>query len=94
MTATVKFVGSFRSIAGRNEFQPKLRSSVPLRKLVEKIVKELPKLKSVLIDQERGEPKTNMLVLVNGQEISVLKGMDTIVNDGDEVVFVPVLHGG
>jgi molybdopterin converting factor small subunit len=31
---------------------------------------------------------------VNGREISVLNGLDTILKDGDEVVFVPVVHGG
>jgi molybdopterin converting factor small subunit len=31
---------------------------------------------------------------VNGKEISVLQGLETVIKDGDEVVFVPVLHGG
>jgi len=31
---------------------------------------------------------------VNGKEISVLKGLETLVSDGDEVVLVPVTHGG
>jgi molybdopterin converting factor small subunit len=35
-----------------------------------------------------------MLVLVNGREISVLDGFETTLNDNDEVVFVPVMHGG
>jgi molybdopterin converting factor small subunit len=35
-----------------------------------------------------------MLVLVNGREISVLNGLETRVKDEDEVVFVPVVHGG
>ena len=33
-------------------------------------------------------------MLVNGREISVLNGLETRVNDEDEVVFVPVVHGG
>jgi molybdopterin converting factor small subunit len=35
-----------------------------------------------------------MLVLVNGREISVLNGLETVVKAGDELVFVPVMHGG
>jgi molybdopterin converting factor small subunit len=54
----------------------------------------LPKLKSALIDPMSGEPRSNMLVLVNGQEIGVLNGTETKINDGDEIVFVPVMHGG
>jgi molybdopterin converting factor small subunit len=35
-----------------------------------------------------------MLVLVNGKEISVLDRLETLIKDGDEVVFIPVVHGG
>jgi molybdopterin converting factor small subunit len=38
--------------------------------------------------------KTNALILVNDREISVLNGLDTKLDDGDEIVFVPVIHGG
>ena len=61
---------------------------------MKKVVEKTPKLKSALVDPESGQPRTNMLVLVNGREISVLNGFETTVNDGDEVVFVPVVHGG
>jgi molybdopterin converting factor small subunit len=54
----------------------------------------LPKLEQALIDPECESPKTNMLVLVNGKEIGVLNGLETAIKDGDELVFVPVVHGG
>ena len=34
------------------------------------------------------------VILVNGREISILNGYQTEVSDGDEIVFVPVVHGG
>jgi molybdopterin synthase sulfur carrier subunit len=94
MVANVKFIGSFRSISGKDKLALKLANSAPLRNVVKKIVHELPKLKQALIDPELGEPRTNVLILVNGKEISVLQGLETVIKDGDEVVFVPVLHGG
>jgi molybdopterin converting factor small subunit len=33
-------------------------------------------------------------MLVNGKEIGVLKGLETKLKDGDELVLVPVVHGG
>jgi molybdopterin converting factor small subunit len=51
-------------------------------------------LKTVLPDSELGYLKTYSLIFVNGKEVSVLNGLDTILKDGDEVVFIPVLHGG
>lgn len=94
MVVNVKFVGSFRSFSGKNSLALRPQNSLSLRALVKKVVEKSPKLKSALVDPESGEPRTNMLVLVNGREISVLNGFETTVNDGDEVVFVPVVHGG
>jgi molybdopterin synthase sulfur carrier subunit len=94
MVITAKFVGAFRSISGKSKFTLKLENIVPLREVVKKIVEELPKLKRVLIDLELEDPRPNTLILVNGKEISVLNGLDTVLEDGDEVVFVPVVHGG
>lgn len=94
MTVNVKFVGSFRGVSGKSEIAFRFSSPVSLKILVAKVIERLPKLKSALVNPESGEPRSNMLVLVNGQEIGVLNGIETSVNDGDEVVFVPVIHGG
>jgi molybdopterin converting factor small subunit len=94
MVVSVKFVGSFRGISGKDKLTLKFGRPVSLMALVEKTVEQVPKLKSSLIDPESGEPRRSMLVLVNGREISVLNGLETRVNDKDEVVLVPVVHGG
>jgi molybdopterin synthase sulfur carrier subunit len=94
MVVSVKFVGSFRGISGKDGLKLKFGRPVSLKTLVKKTVEKLPKLKSSLIDPESGEPRRTMLVLVNGKEISVLNGLETRVKDEDEVVFVPVVHGG
>jgi len=94
MILTVKFVGAFRSISGKSKFTLKFEDIVSLREVVRKIAEELPKLKRILIDLELEDPRPNTLMLVNGKEVSVLNGLDTVLKDGDEVVFVPVVHGG
>jgi molybdopterin converting factor small subunit len=94
MIVNVKFVGSFRSISGKDKLRLTLEGSTSLRNVIERMVMGHPKLEEAFIDRERDEPKTSMLILVDGKEISVLKGLDTLIGDGDEIVFVPVLHGG
>jgi hypothetical protein len=32
--------------------------------------------------------------MVSGTEVGALNGLDTSLRDGDEVVFLPVAHGG
>lgn len=94
MVLTIRFVGSLRASSKKTEFKLKLEKTIPLKKVIEKIVEEQPKLRRALIDPELGDQRTNTITLVNGKDISVLKGMETMLKDGDEVVFVPIVHGG
>jgi molybdopterin synthase sulfur carrier subunit len=65
-----------------------------MRELISNITKEMPALKRSLLDQQLEDPRPNALILVNGREISVLNGLETNLKDGDEIVLVPVVHGG
>lgn len=94
MVITVKFIGAFRNASGKSKFTITSEDIILLKEAIKEIVKELPKLKTILIDPELEDPRPNTLILVNGKEISVLNGLDTMLEDEDEVVFVPVVHGG
>jgi MoaD family protein len=94
MTVSVKFIGSFRSLSGKNMLKLRLCGSSPIRDVVKMIAEEVPKIGPALIDPESESPKTNVLVLVNGKEMSALDRFETMIKDGDEVVFVPIVHGG
>jgi molybdopterin synthase sulfur carrier subunit len=94
MAITVKFIGAFRSISGKSKLSIKAKDAVPLSEVIKRIIEEQPKIKRALIDPELEDPRPNTLILVNGKEISVLNGLDTMVENGDEVILVPVVHGG
>jgi MoaD family protein len=94
MLVTVKFIGAFRSISGKSKLSIKIEDMISLKEFIRRLVEEQPKLKKALIDPELEDPRPNTLILVNGKEISVLNGLDTMLNDEAEVVFVPVVHGG
>ncbi|MBS7616607.1 MoaD/ThiS family protein [Candidatus Bathyarchaeota archaeon] len=94
MNLTVRFVGSLRGISGKSKITLKLDKETVLTQVIKKLTKDFPMLEKALIDFEQGELRPNTLILVNGKEISVLKGLETMLRDGDEVVFVPVSHGG
>jgi molybdopterin converting factor small subunit len=94
MVVTFKFVGAFRSLTGKEKYTMKIEGTVTLKEAIRKIVEKNTLLKRALIDPELEDPRPNALILVDGKEISVLKGLDTILADGDEVVLVPVIHGG
>jgi molybdopterin synthase sulfur carrier subunit len=94
MNVTVKLIGNLHNILGKSKFTLEFENSVPLREVVKKMVEESPNLKRALIDPEMEDPRPSTIIIVNGKEISVLNGLETVLKEGDEVVFVPVLHGG
>jgi molybdopterin synthase sulfur carrier subunit len=86
MALTVKFIGALRHVTGKPQLNIEYTGKCAVKDLILKIVQETPQLD--------GTMKTNALILVNDREISVLNGLDTKLDDGDEIVFVPVIHGG
>ncbi len=90
MAVTVKFVGALRHMSGVNA-RPLDCEGCSVKELVQRITFQLPEMRHNLITEES---RLNSLILVNGREISVLSGLETALKDGDEVVFVPVVHGG
>ncbi len=93
MTITVKLVGALRHASGVSARSLNCEEC-SLKDLVKKLTRQSPELKRNLVAGESKNSRPNSLILVNGKEISVLNGLETSLKDGDEVVFVPVVHGG
>jgi adenylyltransferase/sulfurtransferase len=94
MTITVKFIGALRHVSGVNELALDFAEALSLKELIREIISRLPEPKRILFDQQFEDPRLTALILVNGREISALNGLETSLKDGDEVVLVPVVHGG
>ena len=94
MAVIVKFLGSLRHVSSVHELALDYKERISIGELVNELTNELPALKRSLIDQQLEDPRPNALILVNGREISVLNGLETKLKNGDEIVFVPVVHGG
>lgn len=94
MVITIRFIGSLRASSKKSKLSLNFENAVSLREVVNKLIEEQPKLRRALIDSELDDPRTNVLMLVNGKEIGVLNGLETKLKDGDELVLVPVVHGG
>lgn len=89
-----RFLGALRHVAGAGELVLNVKSVISVEEMLKEIGRELPALKKSLHYQKPEELKSNSLILVNGKEISVLDGLETKLKDGDELVLVPVVHGG
>ncbi len=95
INVNVRLLGAFRVLSQEDRFPIELEEPAPLRKVIQKLVEGFPpEFERALIDPELKDPRPNALILVNGKEISVLEGLETEINNDDEVVVVPVSHGG
>ena len=93
MVITVKFIGALRHASGVSTRVLDCEEC-SVKELIDKISRQLPELRRNLIHGELDDPRPSALILVNGREISVMNGLETALEDGDEVVLVPVAHGG
>jgi len=89
----VRLLGIFKEAYGSSQVS---KSETPrkLREVIIEITKSSPELRRVLIDPELLDPRPNAVILVNGKEISVLKGLETEIKSGDKIILIPVTHGG
>ena len=47
-----------------------------------------------LFEEDRTTIRNDVLILVNDTDIGALDGADTILSENDEVIFMPISHGG
>lgn len=94
ISVAVRFVGSLRTLAGKTKMTLKFEKNASIREVANRIIEKFPEIGKAIIDPELGDPRPNTLIVVNGKEISVLNGLETLLRNGDEVVFIPVSHGG
>jgi molybdopterin synthase sulfur carrier subunit len=94
VAVTLKFLGALRHACGKDTLTLDCPQNISVLDLVNLVTLQAPALRPNLLDEQLAEPKPNALILVNGKEISILDGLNTKLCNGDELVFVPVVHGG
>ena len=96
MRVHVKLYGVLKTAAKTERLELDFESPISIRQLVNKLVSVIarPEFETYLIDADTKDPRPNALILVSGTEIGALNGIDSMLRDGDEVVFLPVAHGG
>ena len=91
----VRFLGIFQEFCGKSQVTIELEDMVTVSNFIQKLAERFSsKCREALIDPGLSDPRPNALILVNGKEIGVLQGLQTLLCNGDEMVLLPVVHGG
>ncbi len=97
MNIHLKLYGVFRTAAKTNELIIEIEEeNSTVKSAITQLVsrKEFEDLRQLLVEEGSSDPRPNALIMVSGREINTLKGLETELNDRDEVALLPVAHGG
>ena len=90
----IRLLGVLRGVSGKDRISVKLEKPT-VHKMMQKLAVSLPReARKLFADSSFNGLHPNLLILVNGKEISALKGLETQIKEDDEVVVIPVSHGG
>jgi molybdopterin converting factor small subunit len=93
----LKLYGVFRTAARTTELVIEVTEKNPtVKSAITQLVsrKGFEGLRQLLLEEESSDPRPNALIMVSGREINTLKGLDTQLNESDELALLPVAHGG
>lgn len=96
MRVKVRVMGILKKALGKEELflDIDILGELRLKNVIERILEEASSLRDVLLDPELKDPSPNTIVLINGKEMGLLGGINAVIRDGDEIVLIPVVHGG
>ena len=85
----------FKKIFGQGRFEVSTREGIRLRDFLEQLIHAWgDDLASHLFKPDRKTVLPHIMLMVNGQNINFLNKLDTVLQDGDEVLILPPVAGG
>jgi sulfur-carrier protein len=92
----VKLFANLREAAGTSEMQ---LSGEKVIDILLSLTEKYPGLKGLIFENPEGEGETPLMcgsinVLINGNNVRHLEGLDTLLSNTDEVAVLPPVSGG
>ncbi len=94
MKIHIKFLGSLRHDLNRPSLLWPIETNTSVRSIVTVLTQDPQYQELRSFFSETTDVKRSLLIFLNDQEISVLSGMETLVEEDDTLAFIPVIHGG
>ncbi len=88
----IRAFASFRDILGK-DLNVNLEEGSTVKDLLDYLIVSRQQLKSAIFD-ESGNVREYVILMKNRRNIESLSGLDTQLNDGDELAILPPVAGG
>ena len=89
MSIEVLFFGQLRELTEARRTDVEIKDSASLVDLMEYLVRVYG-----IAFRDTADSIQGLRILINGREYTILDGMETILKEGDTVVFLPPIAGG
>ena len=95
MKVRVRSIALIRSLLGKEQIELSLPDGATVEDALARLI-EIgdPKLASYIAEPTEKSAHAPLRIMVNGRDITVLQGRNTVLADGDDVlVFIPIAGG-
>jgi len=89
----VKIFATLRPLVGAKEVEVDVKAGYTVRSVLEKLTAEYPALRKRVLDDD-GNLQSSITVLVNGRSIKFLAGLNSTIQEGDQLALFPPVGGG
>jgi molybdopterin synthase sulfur carrier subunit len=89
----VRIFGTLRQFIGAKKVEVEVEAGDTVRNMLEKLTAEYPALRERVLDDD-GKLQSSINVLVNGRSIKFLDGLDSTIQEGDQLALFPPVGGG
>lgn len=91
----VHVFGPMKEVIGTGELSIGVKTDFKLSDLIDVLdEKSGGKFKEKIIDSRKKDVSQLIRILINGKDYGLLRGVNTPLNEGDEVLFLPSYGGG
>jgi molybdopterin synthase sulfur carrier subunit len=92
MKVQVRAFANFREILGR-DLSVDVKDGSTVEDLLESLSSSRQQLRSAIFD-DAGRVREYVIIMKNRKDVSALQGLETALEDGDEVAILPPVAGG
>ncbi len=87
----LRLLSTLATVIGRKEVETEAST---LKEAFDALTAEYGDTFKTKVFDTTGNPKRQIKIYVNGKDIRFLNKLDTLLNDGDEVLILPAVTGG
>jgi molybdopterin synthase sulfur carrier subunit len=89
----VKIFATLRQLVGEKEVEVRVDAGDTVRNVLKKLVAEYPALRERVLD-DNGNLQGSVLLLLNGRNIEFLDGLNSTIQESNELAIFPPIAGG